>query len=193
MPHPIRPWELWHPAAEPVHLFRNDPEERVSWNDMTDGDDPAIDGDAWVPPDLELEGAGSGDDRFGFGRLRPFTRAVTDAPDLTEPAPSPPDAAAPEPEASVAVALPPTSLSDEVAPQTDGDGVGDVLFRELVSPDRMTASEQALEDPAQESSGGLLINGPVSRRTDRDHDRSRRRLPVGLRVVGGEAEGATDT
>lgn len=189
VPHPIRPWELWHPAAEPVHLFRHDVEERVSWNDMSDGNDPAIDGDAWVQPDVGPDHGDSGNDRFGFGRLRPFTGDVIDRADAS-PSPSSPssDIDAVEAEGSVSVAPPEASPGGADTSSPD-DGEGDVLFRNLLSPGRMTASEQALEDPPPAGSPGPLINGPVTRRSGWDQDRGRRRLPAGLRVFGGGADG----
>ena len=198
VPHPIRPWELWHPAVEPSHLFHHDPEERVSWQEVADSDDPATGGALWDAPDLTAEA-----ERFGFGRLRPFTRSVLDHPqDLLAPTPVHPDPEQDEPQGSV---HPPSGLEGDLSVADHQTSVGaaglsstpdegDVLFRELVSPERMTASEHALEDQDQDrrSTAGLLINGPVSRRADRDPDRTRRRLPVDLRVVEGETPATAD-
>lgn len=202
VPHPIRPWELWHPATEPAHLFGHAREERVTWQEMVVEDDSqdgnrdasepeAIDlsfapiDDVWSAldpavgaPDPDGPGDGIGDatgEHFGFGRLRPFTRSVVD---------------------DSHGALGRSEVGQDPAPDRQGPqgdvgeeldlGDGDVLFRDLVSPERMTASEHALEDQDQDqkSSTSSLINGPVSRRIDRDHARGRRRLPTALRAFG---------
>lgn len=123
VPHPIRPWELWHPASEPPRLHRLEPEEQVSWRDIADEDDPV-----------------------GVDDIGEEPRSID----------------------------------------------GDVLFRDLVDPERIIAHDHAPDNEAEASGGsvGGLINGPVRRRTDGDPDRTRRRLAVGLRLVKGGDQAA---
>lgn len=175
VPHPIRPWELWHPAPEPSHLHQDDSEERLAWRDVSDeGDVAGTPVHDLAPGSLDLMPGPIGDP------WEARDPAITPRPpeDLgslmaTDSGVDPGSAGRGSGERFTFGQLRPyeTSTEDDLEP---GPGQAPAADHD---PHGGPVPENENTEPDPPTSLSSLISGPVRRRSSRPPGRRRRRLP----------------